>query len=187
MIFGYARVSTKDQNLDAQIDALKAAGCERIFQEKESGTKDNRPEREKLLSQLRPGDTVIIYKFDRFGRSFKDLIEKAETLREMDVSFVSLKDGIATNTPAGKLQFNVFAAMAEFERDMIRERTMAGLEAARARGRVGGAKPKLTPKQQKDVTDAYNKGGISVNQLASSFGVSRNTIYNVVNQSKQPK
>lgn len=181
MIFGYARVSTKDQNLDIQLDALQKAGCERIFQEKESGAKNNRPERELLLQQLRSGDTLIIYKFDRFGRSFKDLIEKAEMLREMNVSFVSLTDGIATNSPAGKLQFNVFAAMAEFYRDLLIENTNAGLKAARARGRVGGAKPKLTPKQQKEVLDSYNKGGISVDQLGKSYGVSRNTIYNVIN------
>lgn len=182
MIFGYARVSTKDQNLDIQLDALQKAGCDRIFQEKESGAKNNRPERELLLQQLRPGDTLIIYKFDRFGRSFKDLIAKAELLREMNVSFVSLTDGIATNSPAGKLQFNVFAAMAEFYRDLLIENTNAGLKAARARGRVGGAKPKLTPKQKTEVIEAYKKGGISVNQIAKSYAVSRNTVYNTVKE-----
>jgi DNA invertase Pin-like site-specific DNA recombinase len=181
MIFGYARVSTQDQNLDAQLDALKKKGCERIFQEKESGAKDDRPERAKLLEQLRPGDTLIIYKFDRFGRSFKDLIEKADMLRKMEVHFESICDGIVTNTPMGKVHFIMIAAMAEFFRDTLLENTNAGLKAARARGRVGGRKEKLTEKQKKDIKSAYDKGAIPVTQLAASYNVHRNTIYNIIN------
>jgi len=181
MIFGYARVSTQDQNLDVQIDALKKKGCERIFQEKESGAKDDRPERARLLEQLRPGDTLIIYKFDRFGRSLKDLIEKADLFREMNVNFESICDGIVTNTPSGKMHFVLIAAMAEFVRDIIVENTNAGLKAARARGRVGGRKEKLTEKQKKDIKAAYEKGSIPVTQLAASYNVHRNTIHNVIN------
>ncbi len=184
MIFGYARVSTKDQNLDSQLDALKKAGCEKIFMEKESGAKDDRPERQRMLDQLRAGDTVIVYKLDRFSRSMIDLIQKAEELRQRDIAFVSLTDGIATNTPTGKMQFNVFAAFAEFQRDIIRENTKAGLAAARARGRTGGRKQKLTPKQEKEIHTLYAKGDISVTQIATAYSVHRNTIYNIVGKKK---
>lgn len=180
MIFGYARVSTQDQNLDVQIDALIKKGCERIFQEKESGAKDDRPERVRLLEQLRSGDTLIIYKFDRFSRSLKDLIEKAELFREMGVHFESICDGIVTNTPSGKMHFVLIAAMAEFVRDIIVKNTNAGLKAARARGRVGGRKDKLNEKQKKEIKAAYEKGGIPVTQLATSYNVHRNTIHNAL-------
>ncbi|WP_428666481.1 recombinase family protein [Runella sp.] len=186
MKFGYARVSTKDQNLTMQLDALKAQGCEKIFMEKESGAKDDRPERQKLFDQLRKGDAVVVYNLSRFSRSQKDLFEKLETLREMGVEFLSIEDGIfVSDKPAGKLHLSFVAAINEFNRAIILENTNAGLKAARARGRVGGRKEKLTPKQKKEIIEVYNKGGIPVTQLAKTYAVNRNTIYNIVNQAIQ--
>ena len=138
MIIAYARVSTLDQNLDAQIDALKAAGAEKIFQEKMSGKSRQRPELAKLLEQLRAADVVMITKYDRLARSLRDLIDIVETIRERGAGFRSLAEDIDTTTPTGRLIFHVFGSIAEFERERIGERTKEGLEAARKRGRVGG-------------------------------------------------
>lgn len=138
MLIGYARVSTDDQNLSLQLDALKAAGCERIFSEKQSGAKVDRVELARLLEQVREGDTVVVWKLDRLGRSLSHLVETITRLDGQGVSFRSLKESIDTTSATGKLIFHIFASLAEFERDMTRERTNAGLTAARARGRVGG-------------------------------------------------
>ena len=138
MLFGYARVSTEDQNLELQIDALLKAGCERIFKEKVSGKNTDRLELQKLLGQVRAGDTIMVWKLDRLGRSLKDLINLVTTFEENQISFVSLNDNINTSSPTGRLIFNLFASFAEFERAIIKERTNAGLAAARARGRKGG-------------------------------------------------
>ena len=146
MNIGYARVSTRDQNLELQLDALTKAGCETIYQEKVSGASTSRPELERLLSQLRPGDTVTIYKLDRLGRSLKHLLQVVGDFQQLGVGLVSLTDAINTTSAQGRLMFNLFASLAEFERDIIRERTKAGLTAARARGRQGG-RPKGLSKE----------------------------------------
>ena len=138
MHIGYARVSTGEQNLDLQTDALKEEGCEQIFTDELSGATAERPGLKKRWSYTRDGDVLVVWRLDRFGRSLKDLIAKVETLKEKGVQFKSLKENLDTTSSAGRLQFHIFGALAEFERDLNRERTMAGLRAARARGRTGG-------------------------------------------------
>ena len=138
MLIGYMRVSTLDQNLDLQSDALKQVGCDKIFQDVASGAKSDRPGLEKALGYLREGDTLVVWKLDRLGRSLKHLIEVITRLHEEKKGFRSLQENLDTSTSTGKLVFHVFGALAEFERDLIRERTLAGLSAARARGRRGG-------------------------------------------------
>ena len=135
MKIGYARVSTQDQNLDMQIDELKKHGCERIYQEKITGTKKDRPELEEMLKTLRSGDTVIVYKLDRISRSTKHLIELSDFFNENNVEFISIQDKIDTSTPMGKFFFRMMASIAELERDIISERTKGGLASARARGK----------------------------------------------------
>lgn len=179
MIIGYARVSTTDQNLDLQIDALKKAGCTKIYSEKVSSAKD-RPELAKLIENLRPNDKVIVWKLDRLGRSVKDLITTVTTFHAINVSFQSITDNIDTNTTAGRLMFNIFGALAEFERDTIRERTNAGLTAARARGRNGGRKLGLSKTNQSKAETArilYAQKNKTVDEIASDLGVGRATIY----------
>jgi DNA invertase Pin-like site-specific DNA recombinase len=138
MLIGYARISTHEQNLDLQEDALKAAGCKKVYTDKTGGAKSERPGLEKALADARPGDTLVVWKLDRLGRSLKHLIETVTDLSHRGVGFKSLQENIDTTTSGGKLVFHVFGALAEFERDIIRERTLAGLAAARARGRKGG-------------------------------------------------
>src|SRR5918911_5738013 len=138
-LLGYARVSTGDQNLDLQRDALTAAGCYRVFADTASGALTVRPELDRLLDQLRPGETLVVWKLDRLGRSLRHLVDTVTGLAERGIGFRSLQEAIDTTTPGGKLVFHVFAALAEFERDLIRERTSAGLAAARAPGRHGAA------------------------------------------------
>ncbi|HSH66698.1 MAG TPA: recombinase family protein, partial [Bacteroidia bacterium] len=140
MKFGYARVSTTDQNLDLQIDALKLAQCDEIITDKISGTKSERPGLTLLRNKLRPGDTLAVWRLDRLGRSLKDLVQFVGDLEQNKIDFESLQDGINTKTATGKLTFHIFASLAEFERNLICERTKAGLEAARARGKKGGRK-----------------------------------------------
>lgn len=137
MRIGYARVSTADRHLDLQPDALRQANCEKIFTDRPSGAKSERPGLSDALSLLRPGDALIVWRLDRLGRSLSDLVERVEQLRARDTGFVSLQEAIDTTSAAGKLIFHVFAALAELERELIRERTKAGLAAARVRGRVG--------------------------------------------------
>src|SRR3954454_7070839 len=147
MLIGYARVSTQDQNLDMQCDALEKAGCEQIYTDRVSGTKDNRPGLAVAPSHLRQGDTLVVWRLDRLGRSLRHLIDTVTTLQEQGIGFKSLQECIDTTTSGGKLVFHIFGALAEFEREIIRERTTAGLQAARARGRNGGRPKKLTKKQ----------------------------------------
>lgn len=186
MKIGYARVSTQDQSLDAQIDALTAAGCERIYQEKISG-KDakSRPELQKMLATLREGDEVVVFKLDRLGRSTQDLISMVSEFEKMGVGFVSITEKIDTGGAMGRLIFQIFAALAEFERNVISERTKAGLAAARARGRSGGRKAALSQKQKSQVVAMYDAEVMAVGEIAENFNVSRQTIYNVLKEQKQ--
>ena len=176
MIFGYARVSTEGQTLDAQIDALEAAGAERIFTEKKSGKTRQRPELERLLEQLRSKDVVIVTKYDRLARSLRDLIDIVETIREKRAGFRSLSEDIDTTTPAGRLVFHVFGSIAEFERERIVERTKEGLEAARKRGRIGGRPPSLSPDQKSEVRRMRDDERRSIADIARLFKVSRRTV-----------
>ena len=181
MKIGYARVSTKEQSFDLQIDSLTAAGCEKIFKEKASGTKSLRPILEQLIDQLRPDDILIVYKLDRLGRSLKNLIHILSQLETKQVSFISLHDNIDTTTTAGKLIFHLFASIAEFERELIRERTKSGLEAARSRGRVGGRPKGLSQEAIKTAIASealYNSKKYSVSQICKKMGISKPTLYN---------
>jgi len=180
MKIGYARISTKDQNVDLQLDALQKAGCEKIFQEVVSGARAERPVLKQLLDTLRPGDVLVIWKLDRLGRSLKHLVKLINNLREQDIGLQSLNDPIDTSTPQGRLSFNLFASLAEFERDLIRERTQAGLSAARARGRNGGRPKGLS--EQAEVTaraaeTLYIERQLSVRQIADKLGISKTTLY----------
>jgi DNA invertase Pin-like site-specific DNA recombinase len=181
---GYGRVSTRDQNPEAQHDALQAAGCDEIFIDKASGKLASRPELDKaLLSANRSGDQLVVTKLDRLGRSLEHLIELAKLLQDRGVDLVVLDQGIDTSTAVGRLFFQIIGAIAEFEHALMSERTMDGLAAARARGRTGGQKPKLGPRQVKLARQMYDETGEdgkrkhTVAQIAAEFGVSRPTIY----------
>lgn len=174
---GYARVSTDDQHLDLQRDALKQAGCGVIYEEAASGKNTARPELEQCRKALRAGDTLVVWRLDRLGRSLSDLVQIVADLERQGVSFESLTEKIETGGAAGKLVFHVFAALAEFERGLIRERTQAGLAAARARGRAGGRKPKLDAKQIRQIKVLLRDPNTSVAEVARDYGVSRTTIY----------
>ena len=179
MKFGYARVSTADQKLSLQLDALQKAGCEQIFQEHISGAKADRPELAKLIATLRPGDEVIVWKLDRLGRSLQHLIDLVAQFDEKGIAFSSLNDHIDTGTPAGKLVFRIFASLAEFERELIRERTMAGLAAARAKGRTGGKPKGLSEeaKKQARVAESLHKEKYPIKEIARQLKLSRTTVY----------
>jgi DNA invertase Pin-like site-specific DNA recombinase len=180
MIFGYARVSTQEQNLDMQIDALKRYGCEEIYQEKMTGTKKDRPQLEELLKVLRKGDKVVVYKLDRISRSTKHLIELMEMFNEKGVHFVSLNDNIDTSTAMGKFFFTVMSGLAQLERDIISERTRAGLDSARARGRKGGRPPKDAAKIQMALK-MYDSKDYTIDQIIEATGVGRATLYRYIN------
>ncbi len=187
MKIGYARVSTKDQNLALQTDALNKAGCEIIFTETASGAKTDRVELSTMLSQIRKGDIVVVYKLDRLGRSLKHLLEVVAQLNEKQVGIQSISDAIDTTTPQGRLFFNISACFAEFERDLIRERTKAGLEAARARGRKGGRRQGMTKEAEQKAILAetyYREGKMGVNQIALEIGVSKMTLYKYLRHRK---
>jgi DNA invertase Pin-like site-specific DNA recombinase len=185
MRIGYGRVSKRDQHPEAQHDALIAAGCDpdHLFIEKISSRVDKRPQLEAALAYVRPGDTLVITKLDRMGRGVRDLIDLAQRIKDLGVDLVVLQQNIDTSTPAGKMFFHVIAAFAEFERDMISERTRDGLEAARARGRTGGRKKKLTSGQAATVRAMYDAKGPdgrrlhTVAEIAGAVGVSRPTVY----------
>ena len=174
---GYARVSTDDQHLDLQRDALRQAGCSTIYEEAASGKSAARPELEQCRKALRAGDTLVVWRLDRLGRSLPDLVQIVADLEQRGVHFESLTENIETGSASGKLQFHVFAALAEFERGLIRERTQAGLAAARARGRAGGRKPKLDEKQVREIKALLRDPGIQVADVARRYGVSRTTLY----------
>lgn len=174
---GYARVSKQDQNLDLQIDALKAAGCTRIYYEKVSGVNDPRPEQEQMLKALRRGDTVTIWQLSRLGRTLAELISLVNQFAEMGVAFEVLTERYDTSTAQGKLMLGMFAALAAYERDRLIERTHAGLASARARGRVGGRKPKIGTKERREIAILLSDPTMTVTDVAARFGVSRTTIY----------
>lgn len=181
MKLGYARVSTKDQNLDLQVDALLKAGCEPpIYQEKISTRKSDRPEFSKMLDKLRPGDTVVVWKLDRLARDLKELISLVENFHNKGVNFVSLCEQIDTSDANGRLIFHIFCSVAQFERDIIRERTLAGMEAARARGKLGGRTPSLTDSEILDLRKFYEDKTISIKRLCDMFGIKRTTLYKYV-------
>ncbi len=188
MRIGYARVSTSDQSLELQVDALKSSGCEVIFTEKTSGkSRDNRPELKKLFLQLRKGDTVVVWKLDRLGRSLIDLISLIEEMNTKEVNFLSVHDNIDTQTAAGRFTFNIFASLAEFEREIIKERTKAGLAAARARGRVGGRPRGLSQvaiNKSKIIKALYEKREQTVEEIATSMGISKSTCYRYLSLDK---
>ena len=179
MILGYARVSTDEQNLDAQTDALTAAGAERIFADKISGTIRSRPELTKIIDQAREGDVIVVTKYDRLARSLSDLLHIVDAIKARGAGFRSLAEDIDTTTPAGRLIFHVFASIAQFERERISERTREGLDAARRRGRVGGRPPALTPAQVIEVLRMRDEEGRRLTEIAHLFKVSVKTIRRV--------
>lgn len=180
MKIGYARVSTKDQSLNLQEDALKKSGCEIIYSEHISGAKSDRPELLKMKDHLRKGDIVVVWKLDRLGRSLRDLVDLISGFQEQGVGFQSLQDNIDTTTPTGKLTFHIFAALAKFERDIISTRTKAGLAAARARGRVGGRPKGLSKKAQDKARLAeslYLENKRSIKEICDHLDITKPTLY----------
>ncbi len=174
---GYARVSTNDQNPAMQLDALRASGCSQVYQEAASGKDTDRPELAYCLKALRAGDTLVVWRLDRLGRSLSDLVRVVGQLEDHGVAFESLTEKIETSSATGRLVFHVFAALSEFERNLIQERTHAGLAAARARGRVGGRKPKLNAKQIREIKALLADPAAQVQDIAKRYGVSRTTLY----------
>jgi len=180
MFVGYARVSTQDQKTELQIDALKKAGCERIFEEKTSGAKRDRPELNAALDYIREGDTIVVWKLDRLARSLKQLIETVEDLESRGIGLKSLTENIDTGTSGGRLVFHIFGTLAEFERSIIRERTVAGLAAARARGRVGGRPKALTEDDVAAARAMLKQPDITVKDIAERLNVSVATLYRYI-------
>ncbi len=176
MIIGYARVSTDDQSLDSQTDALSDAGVGKIFADRISGSKRARPELDRMLDQLRNGDVVTVTKYDRLARSMKDLLEIVEAIRARGAGFRSLAEDIDTTTPAGRLVFHVFASIAQFERERMSERTREGLASARKRGRIGGRPPALSPAQKDEVRRMRDDEHRAVPEIARLFKVSERTV-----------
>jgi len=182
IVVGYARVSTDDQNLDLQKDALKKAKCEKIFEEKKSGKDFQREQLDKALEILRAGDTLVVWRLDRLGRSLKNLIELVTKLEERKINFKSLTENIDTTTATGKLIFHIFAALAEFERNLIRERTNAGLTAARARGRFGGRPKSLNAKEVSMLKSLYSEKNHLVKDICAQFNITKPTLYKYIKQ-----
>jgi DNA invertase Pin-like site-specific DNA recombinase len=182
MRIGYARVSTRAQDNRAQIDALKAAQCELIFEEKVSGGQWERPELHLLLGQLRRGDTVVVWKLDRLSRSLRDLLHLMERLQNAGVGFLSLTEAVDTTSPAGRMMMQIVGAFAEFERAMLRERTRNGIEAARKEGRTGGRRPKLTHQQQQEIRHLVTSGQKSAADTARLFNVHPATVSRLLAQ-----
>jgi DNA invertase Pin-like site-specific DNA recombinase len=180
MKIGYVRVSTLEQNLDLQIDALKAAGCEKIIKDEFSGSVSERPGINKLRELLRKGDTLIVWRLDRLGRTLRHLIEFINELQEKEVAFQSLQESINTGTSSGQLIFHIFASLAEFERNLIRERTKAGLEAARARGRQGGRPKQLDDNKQKLLLRLYKERQHPIKEICTMFDITKPTLYRYV-------
>ena len=185
MKLGYARCSTLDQNLDWQIDALTEEGCDRIFQEKFTGTRKDRPELLRMMDMLREGDTVIICELTRLSRSVKDLFDLVEQVEKAGANIKSLKEPwLDTTTPQGRLLFTIFSGVSQFERELIRERTMEGLASARARGRMGG-RPGKDKKIVEQALTLYDSKAYSVDEISKTTGISRATLYKYVNLRKE--
>ena len=180
MRIGYARVSTGEQNLDLQTDALEAEGCERIYTDELSGATAERPGLQDAMDYAREGDVLVVWRLDRFGRSLKDLIAKVETLGDKGVEFKSLKENLDTTSSAGRLQFHIFGALAEFERDLNHERTMAGLRAARARGRTGGRPRALSEEDLPELQALMRDPDVPVRRICERFEISKATLYRYV-------
>lgn len=177
MLVGYARVSTEQQSLDLQKDALKQHGCEKIYVDVISGSKKDRPGLTEALEYLRPGDTLVVWKLDRLGRSLRHLIETVNDLNEKEIGFQSLREAIDTTTSSGKLFFHIMGSLAEFERDLIRERTKAGLQAARKRGRIGGRRRVIDEQKKRMLESLRQDPDLTQGELADMLGVSRTTIW----------
>src|SRR5438067_10059942 len=188
MLIGYARVSTNDQETATQVAALKATGCERIYREKASGGRWDRPELQRLLDQLRGNDVLVVWKLDRLSRSLRDVLTIMERLSEADAGFRSLTEAIDTTTPAGRMMMQMVGAFAEFERAMLRERTKAGLDSARREGRIGGRPPRLTPQQQSEIRKMVSKGHKTAADAARLFKIHPATVSRLLARAyaKQP-
>ncbi len=180
MKIGYARVSTLEQNLDLQIDALQRAGCEKIITDEISGSVAERPGLTELRHSLRKGDTIVVWRLDRLGRSLKHLMDWINELQDKKIEFQSLQESIDTSTSTGKLVFHIFASLAEFERNLIGERTKAGLEAARSRGRQGGRPKKLNKDKRQLAIDLYKGRKHPIKQICQTVGISKPTLYSYV-------
>jgi len=178
MLIGYARVSTDDQNLDLQQDALEQAGCEKIYTDQQSGASTDRFGLSSVMDAVRPGDILVVWRLDRLGRSLKHLIQLAEKLDHQGIGLRSLQENIDTTTSGGRLVFHLFGALAEFERNLIRERTQAGLSAARARGRQGGRPKLLDPKKRELALRLYQERQHSIVEICQLMGISKSTLYN---------
>jgi len=184
MLVGYARVSTDDQNLDLQRDALKKAGCEQIYEDQLSGARAERPGLQQALAYARSGDTLVVWRLDRLSRSLKDLIDMVATLEAKSIGLKSLQESIDTTVSSGKLVFHIFGALAEFERNLIRERTQAGLAAARARGRKGGRPKSLNQDKQALAVKLYDEKKHSIEQICKMMSISKPTLYKYIEASK---
>jgi DNA invertase Pin-like site-specific DNA recombinase len=180
MRISYARVSTAEQNLDLQRDVLKRAGCDKIIEDTASGGKVHRSGLERVREMLRPGDVLAVWRLDRLGRSLRHLIELMAELEGQGIGFQSVTESIDTTTPGGKLVFHIFGALAEFERNLIRDRTQAGLAAARARGRKGGRRKKLGDKQRAVAVDLYRQKNHTIDEICKAVGITRPTLYKYV-------
>ena len=185
MLIGYARVSTQDQDTAVQIAALNNSGCERIFQEKASGGRWDRPELHRLLGQLRKGDVLVVWKLDRLSRSLKDVLSLMEKIDQAGAGFRSLTEVIDTTSPAGRMMMQIVGTFAEFERAMLRERTRSGLDAARKQGRVGGRRPKLKPHQQEEIVHLINSGQKTAADAARLFNVHPATVSRLLQRGKK--
>lgn len=177
MLIGYCRVSTNDQHLRMQEDALKNAGCDEVYTDIASGVKTERPGLEQVFARLRKGDILVVWKLDRLGRSVGHLIQTITDLNKKNIGFKSLQENIDTMTSGGRLIFHIFSALAEFERDLITERTNAGLKAARARGRVGGRPSSLSQTEIKKLKRYYKKGELPINEICKVFDITKPTLY----------
>lgn len=184
MKIGYARVSTTEQHIEMQIDALEKEGCEKIYEEKMSAGKE-RPVLKECLNYLREGDVFVVWKLDRLGRSLIDLVNTVNQFKDLGIEFIVIREKIDTSTPPGKLFFHMSAAFAEYERNIIRERTNAGLKAARARGRMGGRKPTLTPEKFKTAKELYNQNCMQVKDICRQLGINSGTFYKYMREEKK--
>ncbi len=178
--FGYARVSTQQQQTQMQLDALNAHGCTTIYEEKESGSKRHRPELDEMLGKLRSGDSVVVYKMDRLARSLKDLLEIVGKIEDAGAEFISLNENLDTSSPSGRLIFNVFASISQFERENLILRTRSGLESARRRGRFGGRPKKLTDADVNQMAHLMDQPDRNVRGICERFGISRSSLYRLI-------